>query len=177
MGLEPSPGDRVSSFSAAYPLRLMESMASGLKSAISDGVSCMPEFARKRSLEEVNLSLDDSCSIGLPEKLFEPRRWFEDPEWITEMCESLEFREMYRFQFRRAGHINVNETRVYKSWLKSMAKTHRNSRFTGLFYLDSRVTLGAAAKGRLSSYAISRVLQGCVGHVIGGNLYPGGLHC
>lgn len=174
-GVEPSPGDRVSSFSAAYPLRLMESMASGLKSAISDGVSCMPEFARKRSLEEVNLSLDDSCSIGLPEKPFEPRRWFEDPEWITEMCESLEFREMYRFQFRRAGHINVNETRVYKSWLKSMAKTHRNSRFTGL--LDSRVTLGAAAKGRSSSYAISRVLQGCVGHVIGGNLYPGGLRC
>lgn len=48
----------------------------------------------------------------------------------------------------------------------------RDSRCIGL--LDSRVTLGAAAKGRSSSYAISRVLQGSLGYIIGGNLYPGG---
>ena len=56
-----------------------------------------------------------------------------------------------------------------------MAKTSPDSRFVGI--LDSRVTLGAGAKGRSSSFAISRVLQGTLGHVIGGGLYPGGLHC
>eukprot|EP00438_Fugacium_kawagutii_P018293 Skav223004 [mRNA] locus=scaffold1827:595299:597942:- [translate_table: standard] len=39
------------------------------------------------------------------------------------------------------------------------------------------VTIGASAKGRSSSFAISRVLQGSLGYIIGGNLYPGTLHC
>lgn len=42
--------------------------------------------------------------------------------------------------------------------------------------LDSRVTLGAAAKGRSSNFASSRVLQGALGYVLGGGLYPGCLH-
>ena len=91
------------------------------------------------------------------------------------LCECLHFSEVFRFSFKKPGHINVNETRTYKSWLKSMAKTQRDKRFIGI--LDSRVTLGAAAKGRSSSFAISRVLQGSIGYLIGGNLYPGGLHC
>ena len=45
-----------------------------------------------------------------------------------------------------------------------------------LALLDSRVTLGATAKGRSSSKAICRVLQGSLGYIIGGGLYPGGLH-
>lgn len=56
-----------------------------------------------------------------------------------------------------------------------MARHQRDTRFIGL--LDSRVTLGAAAKGRSSSFAMSRILQGSLGFVNGGNLYPGGLHC
>lgn len=43
--------------------------------------------------------------------------------------------------------------------------------------LDSRVTIGAASKGRSSSFAISRVLQGSVAYILGSNLYPGLLHC
>lgn len=56
-----------------------------------------------------------------------------------------------------------------------MAKSSRDTRFVGI--LDSRVILGAAAKGRSNSLAISRVLQGSLGFAIGGNLCPGGLHC
>ena len=41
---------------------------------------------------------------------------------------------------------------------------------------DSRVALGASAKGRSSSYAISRVLKQSLPYVLGSNLYPGGLH-
>lgn len=42
--------------------------------------------------------------------------------------------------------------------------------------LDSRVTLGAAAKGRSSSYSISKILKQSLPYVLGSNLYPGGLH-
>jgi hypothetical protein len=52
----------------------------------------------------------------------------------------------------------VNEMRTYKSFIKSCAKTEQDSRVVGL--LDSRVTIGAAAKGRSSSLALSKVLQG-----------------
>ena len=86
----------------------------------------------------------------------------------------LDFREMFRYKFKKAGHINVNEIRTYKSWIKSMAKSCCDSRFIGL--LDSRVTIGAASKGRSSSYSLSRVLKGCVAYIIGGGLYPGLLH-
>ena len=37
--------------------------------------------------------------------------------------------------------------------------------------------MGAAAKGRSSSRALSRILRGSLGYVLGGALYPGALHC
>ena len=82
---------------------------------------------------------------------------------------------MFRFKFKVPGHINVNETRTYKTWLKAMSKREPDSRFVGL--LDSRVCIGASAKGRSSSFALSRVLQGCVAYSLGSGLYPGLLHC
>ena len=69
----------------------------------------------------------------------------------------------------------MNEARVFKSWVKSLARRGRAVRSTG--FLDSRVTIGAAAKGRSSSYAISRVLQGCLGYVLGSGIYYSLLHC
>ena len=38
-------------------------------------------------------------------------------------------------------------------------------------------TLGAAAKGRSSSRALSRILRSSLGYVLGSGLYPGGIHC
>lgn len=81
----------------------------------------------------------------------------------------------FRYRFKRSGHINVNEARVYKSWIKSQAKSEPCSRFVGL--LDSRVTIGATAKGRSSSFAISRILQGSLAYIVGSDLYPGCIHC
>ena len=174
-GEVPQAGSAVSAFSASYPLRLVEAMASGAARSRLQSMGPIPSAARESTLTELNLSSDDLCVLPMNEPVFGPRPWFEDPEWITELCECLHFSEVFRFKFAKPGHINVNETRTYKSWLKSMAKSFRDSRFIGI--LDSRVTLGAAAKGRSSSFAISRILQGSLGYVIGGNLYPGGLHC
>lgn len=103
------------------------------------------------------------------------RPWFEDPSWIEDVCESLPFRELFRFRFKRGGHINCLECRVYKTWLKYCAKQHPRCRLVG--FLDSRVTMGASAKGRSSSAALSRVLKTSLGYILGGCLYPGTLHC
>ena len=88
-----------------------------------------------------------SSSVQLPASAADDsedssRPWFEDPEWISEICRSLRFRERFRY---RPGHINVNEARVVKSWVKSLSKEVINCRAVAL--LDSRVTIGAAAKG------------------------------
>eukprot|EP00438_Fugacium_kawagutii_P008019 Skav209170 [mRNA] locus=scaffold1137:401715:406094:- [translate_table: standard] len=174
-GRKPVAGERVSSYSAAYPLRLVDAMAAGAARSKAESPGRPSDVAVQRTLAELDMAPSELLVPLVPEVPYPARPWHEDPEWITELCESLHFREVFRFTFTKPGHINVNETRTYKSWLKSMAKSHRDSRFIGI--LDSRVTLGAAAKGRSSSFAISRVLQGSIGYVIGGNLYPGGLHC
>ena len=41
---------------------------------------------------------------------------------------------------------------------------------------DSRVVLGASAKGRSSSGPLNGVLQAALPYVLGGDLYPGGIH-
>ena len=82
----------------------------------------MPIQAQLRSLQEVG-SLDCEPSIfPCTDPLFPDRLWHENPEWISDLSESLAFRELFRFQFQVPGHINVNESRTYKSWIKSMAK-------------------------------------------------------
>ena len=174
-GRVPKPGEAVSAFSAGYPLSLVMEMASGSKAARSGQIGKIPLEYRMAAFRELDISMSDPIVWPANELPFPQRQWHEDPEWIGELCDSLEFRELFRYRFKRSGHINVNETRTYKSWMKCMAKSFPSSRFVGI--LDSRVTLGAAAKGRSSSFAISRVLQGTLGYIIGGNLYPGGLHC
>ena len=174
-GREPKVGEAVSAFSAAYPCTLMEAMSSGSRAAHSGHVGQIDSEIRDRSFSEVGehfVSTDAPWSQAQP---YPDRPWFQDPEWIEEICDSLKFTEMFRFKFLQPGHINVNETRTYKTWLKAVAKQEPDSRFVGV--LDSRVTIGAAAKGRSSSYSLSRVLQGSVAYVIGGGLYPGCLHC
>ena len=175
-GREPAAGDSVSAFAEQLPYGLWSRAASGSLAAYR---GCMPrvpwalrvETARKFGfawgLEMPTLSAD--------EPPYPCRDWFEDPEWIAEACQSLGFRELFRFRFAKPGHINVNESRVFKSWIKSLARKTHSVRVCGI--LDSRVTIGAAAKGRSSSVAISRVLRGSLGYVLGSAIYYSLLHC
>ena len=174
-GRLPRAGELVSAFSASYPRRLVAGMASGLAAAKRGCVSRIPHSVHLRTLKELGL---DSCLeyIKYPTDAEYPlRKAHEDPEWIGELCDCLHFKECFRYRFRKSGHINVNEARTYKSFIKAVAKDEPNTRHVAL--LDSRVTIGASAKGRSSSQAISRVLKGCVGFVLAGNIYPGCLHC
>ena len=88
------------------------------------------------------------------------RSWHEDPDWIGELADCLHFVELLRYKFHKTGHINVLECRTYKTWLKHCARKYPNSRLVAL--LDSRVTLGAAAKGRSSSFCFITCFAGCI---------------
>ena len=159
-GREPRVGEAVSKYSASYPIGLCKAMAAGAKGWLRSPSMTKPWSAVDQRVEDCDRVTRD---------------WFEDPAWVEDICESLSFRELFRFRFRRGGHINCLECRVYKTWLKHCSKQHPRSRVVGL--LDSRVTMGASAKGRSSSYALSRVLKTSLGYILGGCLYPGTIHC
>ena len=166
-GRLPVPGESVASFSAAYPVPLVGQMAAGSLAAREGAIlpfSHAPAFA----------SLFPQVSADLVDELPATRPSHEDPEWISELADSLPFQEDLRYKFHRPGHINVLEARMYKTFQKRAARLHPDSRIVGL--LDSRVTLGAVAKGRSSSPALCRILQGTLPYTLGGGLYSGNLH-
>ena len=94
--------------------------------------------------------------------------------WVTELSQSLEFQPVIAYSFARPGHINVLESRTYKTLLKLQSIQNPDTRSVVL--LDSQVTQGANAKGRSSSPALARVQQGSLGYIMGGNLYPAGIY-
>ena len=138
-GRFPKPGEVVSSYSGAYPYKLVSSMASGSLRAKRGEVATIPHSTRLRSLREVSWPEgDQSVSLSGVDP-FPARPPHEDPEWVIELSDGLAFRELFRFHFKKPGHINVNEYRTFKSWMKAAAKSHPDSRMCGL--LDSRVTI------------------------------------
>lgn len=177
-GRMPSMGESVASFSALYPIPFCRRAARGSLEHKEGSAIVIPLSYRIATFKALNLSCDFPLS-GDADAVHESsstasRPWHEDPEWIGELVDSLNFREKIRYKFKKGGHINVLECRVFKTWIKQCAKQYPKHRILGL--LDSRVTLGATAKGRSSSESITRVLQGSLGYILGGCLYPGGLH-
>ena len=81
---------------------------------------------------------------------------------------------MIAYDFARPAHINCLESRTVKTLTKLACRTSPDTRIATL--IDSRVTIGAGAKGRSSSTALNRIQQGSLGYVLGGGLYLGGLY-
>ena len=165
-GRAPRVGEAVSRYSASYPKALCQAMACGSHAALRAATEPVPA---PRGGERADSLESESGAPSLE------RAWFEDPLWVEDICESLPFKELFRYRFKKKGHIYCLECRTYKSWLKHCSKKHPRCRVVG--FLDSRVTMGAAAKGRSSSKALSRILRSSLGYIIGGCLYPGTLHC
>ena len=109
--------------SASYPIPLCDRMAAGSKLA-HEGL--WPDRAPAENMA-------GSTDV---------RSWHNDPDWVQELCEGVQYRELFRYKFKKSGHINTLECRVYKSWLKHCAKRHPRSRVVGL--LDSRVPQGSS---------------------------------
>ena len=150
----PVPGESVASFSAMYPVPF---------ATLSKR---LPSSGDMSSAVE-NVLRDNLCVPSF-------RDPHENPEWIGELANSLPFKEVLRYKFGRPGHINVLEARMYKTFQKYCARHHPSTRTLAL--LDSKVTIGAVAKGRSSSPALSRVLQGALPYALGAGLYSGNLH-
>ena len=148
-------------------------MASGSRLAKDGLCARLPLSAQHETLRTLALGglgpLPALSSVAAP-----LRDFHDDPEWISELARCLPFKEILRYRFRKRGHINVQETRTYKTWLKWCATRFHRSRLLGL--IDSRVLLGASAKGRSSSPALCRILQSTLPYTLGSGLYPGGLH-
>ena len=99
-GREPRAGDRVSSYSASYPYRLVHQMASGLVKAKQGVLGTISKEKQIASFKEVGLQWEDS-SVSIPtDPSYPPRAGHEDPEWILELCDSLQFRELFRYRFK-----------------------------------------------------------------------------
>lgn len=81
-GHSPQVGETVASFSAAYPLRLVQSMASVLSQAVRGTVSPIPISHKLRSLAAVGFSQDGIPFSRNTESPYPNRPWHETPEWI-----------------------------------------------------------------------------------------------
>ncbi|OLP88941.1 Sodium channel protein type 10 subunit alpha [Symbiodinium microadriaticum] len=173
-GCTPRPGQSVSEFCAAYPRSFSYRAAAGSALAASGFVAPVPVSASSKALSQLGFSGLGPDPPRVEASEFEPRLFHDDPEWIGEVADCLDFREILRYKFRQAGHINILESRAYKTWIKWCSKRFPRSRLLGL--IDSRVLLGAAAKGRSASPALCRVLRSTLPYVLGSGLYPCGLH-
>ncbi|OLP77428.1 hypothetical protein AK812_SmicGene42515 [Symbiodinium microadriaticum] len=171
-GRLPRVGESVAEFSAAYPLPLVRSLAAGSLEASKGSAKVVPftsVASECPSLREIVALVqnDEACAPVA-------REAHDDPEWIGELSDSLGFEEALRYRFRKTGHINMLEARMFKTFQKYAASRHQDARLVSL--LDSRVTMGAVAKGRSSSPGLCRILQGTLPYTLGAGLYNGSLH-
>ena len=86
---------------------------------------------------------------------------------LNDLLLSTNWRVEQSWPWKYKSHINVLESHLFLSLLKSLVKTGGDCRFTAL--LDSRVVKGAHAKGRSSSYALKPTLQKACSYIVAGN--------
>ena len=61
------------------------------------------------------------------------------------------------------GHFNLGECRALKKEVRSLASDPRRHRSRRVVILDSRVVVGAWAKGRSSSSRLNGIIRSCIG--------------
>ena len=146
-GREPRLGEPVSRFSGSYPRPAMTVVANG-------------------NLAALRLWLDHVAPAVRPA--------YRPPRWSRELAESLPFRPCVAYRFGRSGHINCLEMRSQKTCVKVLARDCPDSRV--VLCQDSRVTIGATAKGRSSSAALNSIASSQLPYIIGAGLYLGAIH-
>lgn len=102
------------------------------------------------------------------------RRWEDDPVWCAELACFPEFQLVAVWEFRRPGHINVLEVKVYRTLVRTAGRRTPSSRHVGL--QDTRVGIGAEGKGRSGSPAINFQLILSLPYVFAFDFYYGPLH-
>ncbi|CAE8602155.1 unnamed protein product, partial [Polarella glacialis] len=144
-GRTPARGESLARFSGSYPLAAMRKIAAISEAALA------------------GLTVDD-----------DRRPAFVPPKWIVELAAGLDYRVDVKYQVTRGtNHININEQLAFGTLVKHLANRHPDSRAVTL--QDSRVVLGANAKGRSSSNAMNFHMSHVLPYQIGGNVYVSAL--
>ena len=91
--------------------------------------------------------------------------------WAVALSESLTWRTILQYKFHRPGHINILEALARRAFVK---RAPRDSRLS--VGHDSRVLLGAGAKGRSPSRSLNRVFCSECPYTCGKNLHLASFH-
>ena len=91
--------------------------------------------------------------------------------WMNDLIRGLPWRPNRQLGIDRVAHISLQELDNYIGLCCYMARSHPGTR--GLFLLDSRVTIGASAKGRSASKALNYPLRAGIAEFVGCDFYPG----
>ena len=95
------------------------------------------------------------------ESIFRPRRMTPLNKEVEALIEGLARRIWGGYRFNRTEHINMQEMEVLKNELKHLVSCRGVVRSRRVVLVDSRVAVGAWAKGRSSSRRLN--LRGAIG--------------
>ena len=96
-------------------------------------------------------------------------------EWFSELVQALPFEQVLRYPFQRRAHINLLEANVRLSLMKHLSRSPCNFGTRQLLGQDSRVCLGAFAKGRSSAQRLNHVEVKAGAYELAADLQVGGL--
>ena len=92
--------------------------------------------------------------------------------WVAELLQPLAFKTSFAYDFKTPGHINVNERLAYNTLIKSLSMSRATHKSRPVVVLDSRVTIGGAARGRSSARSLLSLQRASLPYVLGADLYP-----
>ena len=95
--------------------------------------------------------------------------------WVSELAEALPFKLDLRYPFRHADHINMLEANVRLPFVKHLARSPEHFATRQLLGQDSRVCLGAFAKGRSSARRLNHIEAKAGAYELAADLQVGGL--
>ena len=95
--------------------------------------------------------------------------------WVLEAVQSLPFTIALAYPFKRRDHINILEANVRLSFVKLLARSPASFGTRHLLGQDSRVCLGAFAKGRSSARRLNHIESKACAYELAADLQVGGL--
>ena len=94
----------------------------------------------------------------------------EASRFVSSLAECLDWRVTARYSFRSSSHINLQELRALRREIVMLASNFEAGGQVQLAFNDSRVAIGAVAKGRSSSYKVNGLLRAQLPFLVMGDL-------
>ena len=111
------------------------------------------------------------CGAELPDYSEHEKKY----SWVSQLADSLGWREETRYRVSLAEHINVKEFRSYRTRLRHAARRAECHGTRRLTLLDSSVVRGAAGKGRSSSRRLNRIWRPVIPELLAADIQDGTL--